>query len=1847
MFGTYHKLKPSSPDKAGRNLLARVLRELLSGSDPLADHHGAYRALVPSLAGLEGVDLSFVALCDEESRTIRILSAETKNKALGQALSSLSLTIDPRNSESDPLSGLSSEILHAFLGGHENGRDPLNGSFFPPPEKSPEASGFFPELRHIVAVPIPSSGTSRPRGVMGVAGSGPEFLPEVMGALMSDLEHLLPAFLERNEREQERSLAFRTLLTIERWLHSPNEPERDRVFRMVAEKLAEAYALPLVWVGLVLAGKNVVRTLASAGTAREIPVAGGEQSLLVRAVASGALQVFDDPEADPGPVFPEDLRTGFGVRSGIADSARTREGRTLVLVLYSRRKGPFSPEFLDLASGLAGDLAALYDTLSFESERATLSDYQEAIRSIQQAFLSVRERQELFEIVVRTIETVTDSVAAFIMVCPPGSDALEMVAYSTRDPSLATAISGIHFPLGGEVEGSVRSVAASAYVLRQSVVERPLTGLKALRLYQKIHPEFLKIRSIMATPVFLEGQETPEAVLTVWSLDEDDFTSDLVRLAEELADSLSRALERLQRESEFERLSLIAQKTNDGILMTDAGGRIFWANQAFESKYGFSSDEIRGRLPVDFRTGPDTDAGTLERIREHFGSGRSFEETLVFYSLDRTPFWVRVSATSLCSSSGEPVGYVLVETDVTGLKESEERVRIASLFYRALSESIQTLRSPDVHSPALLLSSLLDHLRSLFGAHRLFLGSVTNEGSGIGRLAYSGPDHGPGGGLNLSDSESPEGRGVVGVALRTETPQIFLKDDPDIPPPVTPQNDPSALPSAPMGGIVASSSRRNGERVLLFGQFPDEFFLSHESAELFQRITVEIGEFLDRKDREALDRKLARYSRARQIISKQLLSATSEEQIYGVLARTLSEETDSLGVDCLAVKGGELTRTALEGPISGFIGVPSSPMLLDSPDRVPVSPPLRAWTRREPVILKNPAANPAMGDIYRDLPFERVRLAAFFPVPGIGENDSPPGVVSLFLENPDTFDNPLLTGLVLDILESASLAIDRFKLHRKMEELSVLDPLTALLNRRGLEMSLHQFLAGIRRNGGLAVIGILDLDDFKVVNDSFGYSAGDALLEELSRRLRKTLRETDLVGRLGGDEFVIVSALSRSEDLEALTDRLSEVLRPTYNISDSRSGEVRMEVSMGVTLYPEDNSDPDGLMRHADEALYSVKKQKSTRTRWWSLWKGPAELPGAADPSPDSSTLLFSDAYGEGARNLIAPVQSALVEGTKYFSDLFYDTLARDPRVGEILKRFSPSDLARLKDRQVRHLRMILAEDLKEEDHRRSARFLGRVHAMVGVSSGGLVEAMRIYLSTLQDALRRTKLTFAERSKLLSLLTYRSGVELEEQVNGMSDLETGRQSLISRLTDPLPHLWNWADFIRLSLKTLVEFDGVTKAALVRPGEGADKFIFEFSSEKNFDSSGNMSGEGEEGEKVWYENANVRFEFESLLERVWQEETMIDVVGTYKDPRLPLSGSYLYERGVKSLVLLPLKNSEDHRFAVLVLASSYPGFFESPFARTFLSGLSSLFSQGWYRFVSREPSKSGNYSHQHLRRLLSDRRVFFHYHPVVDFSYGRASKVELLSFMRSGKEHLSPAHFLPAFGRSELATLFRQGLEAGLEHLLRWEREGCVLDLAINLPPILLFEPGLIRWLSTALLEARVPFSRLHLELLESGELNDTPRQISVLTEIAGTGIHLDMDDLGSGYSSLLRLRSFHFDAVKVDQGLVRGDAGDPERLVALMGSLVKLIQGLGHSAVIEGLESVELVEAARILGADGGQGYAFTRPLPVDEVPDWIRAFVMPRNMESPLSDLGRAAGLWMKRQYGDSRRRESLPEGM
>lgn len=149
------------------------------------------------------------------------------------------------------------------------------------------------------------------------------------------------------------------------------------------------------------------------------------------------------------------------------------------------------------------------------------------------------------------------------------------------------------------------------------------------------------------------------------------------------------------------------------------------------------------------------------------------------------------------------------------------------------------------------------------------------------------------------------------------------------------------------------------------------------------------------------------------------------------------------------------------------------------------------------------------------------------------------------------------------------------------------DPLTSLPNRNFLTTRLKEMLdAAHRFRTGLAVLSI-DLDDFKMINDTMGHAAGDALLCEVANRMREAIRSTDVVARMGGDEFTIIQPGARNEaDAQALARRLIDRISQPI----ARDGEqIRCHASIGVSLYPKDGREVDELLRHADLALYKAK----------------------------------------------------------------------------------------------------------------------------------------------------------------------------------------------------------------------------------------------------------------------------------------------------------------------------------------------------------------------------------------------------------------------------------------------------------------------------------------------------------------------------------------------------------------------------------------------------------------------------------------------------------------------------------
>ncbi|HIJ61830.1 MAG TPA: EAL domain-containing protein [Rhodospirillaceae bacterium] len=163
----------------------------------------------------------------------------------------------------------------------------------------------------------------------------------------------------------------------------------------------------------------------------------------------------------------------------------------------------------------------------------------------------------------------------------------------------------------------------------------------------------------------------------------------------------------------------------------------------------------------------------------------------------------------------------------------------------------------------------------------------------------------------------------------------------------------------------------------------------------------------------------------------------------------------------------------------------------------------------------------------------------------------------------------------------------------RLDSLIHYDALTQLPNRVLMADRLSQAVARSKRRESLLIVGFLDLDGFKAVNDSFGRAIGDKLLVQVADRLKGLIRGDDTVARLGGDEFVLVlSGLDTLQECDRALNRILASVAAPYLIDGH---EAVLSASMGVTLFPNDGSDPDTLVRHADHAMYAAKQAGRNR----------------------------------------------------------------------------------------------------------------------------------------------------------------------------------------------------------------------------------------------------------------------------------------------------------------------------------------------------------------------------------------------------------------------------------------------------------------------------------------------------------------------------------------------------------------------------------------------------------------------------------------------------------------------------
>ncbi|MGQ0512207.1 MAG: EAL domain-containing protein [Betaproteobacteria bacterium] len=242
------------------------------------------------------------------------------------------------------------------------------------------------------------------------------------------------------------------------------------------------------------------------------------------------------------------------------------------------------------------------------------------------------------------------------------------------------------------------------------------------------------------------------------------------------------------------------------------------------------------------------------------------------------------------------------------------------------------------------------------------------------------------------------------------------------------------------------------------------------------------------------------------------------------------------------------------------------------------------------------------GDYFTALPedmpwsgwLRRMQSGVFVPVTHDGHAH---GMLALFDSAPGAFEEDDL-HFAESVANVLSAALQREQAEQRLSHMAQFDALTGLPNRTLLEDRLRQTMAQSRRKHWQTGVLFVDLDRFKLVNDTLGHPVGDRLLREVAQRLAQCVRADDTVGRISGDEFAVVIAdLARPEDAGVVAQKILEALARPFALDAS---ETFISASIGISVFPADGEDADTLLRNADMAMYRAKKGSRNAYRFFT-----------------------------------------------------------------------------------------------------------------------------------------------------------------------------------------------------------------------------------------------------------------------------------------------------------------------------------------------------------------------------------------------------------------------------------------------------------------------------------------------------------------------------------------------------------------------------------------------------------------------------------------------------------------------
>lgn len=588
-----------------------------------------------------------------------------------------------------------------------------------------------------------------------------------------------------------------------------------------------------------------------------------------------------------------------------------------------------------------------------------------------------------------------------------------------------------------------------------------------------------------------------------------------------------------------ERFRATFEQATVGIAHTSLDNRYLMVNHKLCEMLGYNREEML-KLHTDNIVSTDDRASQQERRQQLLDNKiASYSGEIRYRRKDGSLFWVNRTVSVARAENGTPLYLIRVVEDITERKQAEHRVLRLNRLYSTLSAtSIAIVRA---HDRETLFHAVCRIAVEEGGFSAAWVRTLESETQRLEMVACAGVNEDFFFGMNTAVNPAmPEGRGPAGLAIREN--RIVICNDM--------LNDPICAP-------WWETARRHGFRALA------------------------------------------------------TLPLTCDGQTIGILALKATETNffddelvkllhDMIGDISLALTGFNLQAQhqrivqALQETDEQFrqlaMHVPQVFWITDAKQQTTIyaSPAYEAVTGR-PLqdLMQDPRAwlQAVHEEDRRRVQYARKKLAPQGTYDIEYRLQHTDGTVRWMHDRAFPVKNAQgeiyrITGIAEDVTE-------RKQAREHLDHLAHYDSVTGLPNRVLFHDRLQQSLAQARRNNWMVGVLFMDLDRFKLVNDTLGHAAGDVLLQQVAARLTQCLRPSDTVGRLSGDEFaMILSSLSDPQNAGHVAQKIIDALTAPFNLDGD---EVCVTASIGITLYPDDSDSMETLIRDADAAMYSAK----------------------------------------------------------------------------------------------------------------------------------------------------------------------------------------------------------------------------------------------------------------------------------------------------------------------------------------------------------------------------------------------------------------------------------------------------------------------------------------------------------------------------------------------------------------------------------------------------------------------------------------------------------------------------------